>query len=108
MEVKRGSVYWVNLDPTKGSEIRKKRPCVVVGADPINRARRTVVVIPLSSSGEEHPPLTIGVACLGRKAIAVLDQIRAVDKFRLAEKCDQLAAEDMMEIEHGLKSLLGL
>ncbi|MGZ3578481.1 MAG: type II toxin-antitoxin system PemK/MazF family toxin, partial [Syntrophales bacterium] len=42
----RGDIYWVNLDPTVGSEIRKKRPCVLIGATPINEARRTVVVVP--------------------------------------------------------------
>jgi len=45
----RGDIYWVNLEPTQGAEIRKKRPCVIVGATPINRARHTVVVVPLST-----------------------------------------------------------
>ena len=108
MEVKRSCVYWTDLNPTRGSEIRKKRPCVVVGVDPINRVRRTVVVIPLSSSGNEHPPLAVGVMCMGRRAIAVIDQIRAVDKSRLIEKCDQLSEVDILTLEKGLKIILGL
>ena len=108
MEIKRGFVYWTDLDPTRGAEIRKRRPCVVVGVDPINKVRRTIVIIPLSSAGKEHPPLAIGVNCMGRKAIAVVDQIRAVDKTRLVEKCDELIPEDMMKLEGGLKQVVGL
>jgi mRNA interferase MazF len=78
--MKRGDLFWVNLDPTIGSEIRKKRPCVLVGANPINKARRTVVVVPLSTAADARPPLTIQVEAFGRRAIAVCDQIRAVDK----------------------------
>jgi len=108
MEIKRGSVYWIDLNPTRGLEIRKKRPCVVIGGDPINQARRTVVVIPLSSSGKEHPPLAISVNCMDRKAIAVIDQIRAVDKSRFMEKCDQLDQEELVELEKGLRVVLGI
>ena len=79
-----------------------------MGVDPINAARRTMVVVPLSSSGKEHSPLAIAVACLGIKAIAVLDQIRAVDKSRLVKKCDELNAEDIRQLEDGLKIILGL
>ena len=78
MEITRGTVYWADLNPTKGAEIRKKRPCVVIGVDPINQARRTVVVIPLCSSGNEHPPLAIAVQCMDKKAIAVIDQIGCI------------------------------
>ena len=46
----RGDIYWVDLNPTTGSEINKQRPCVLVGATPINQARHTVVVVPLSTS----------------------------------------------------------
>ena len=105
---KRGEIYWVNLDPTVGSEIRKKRPCVLVGATPINEARRTVVVVPLSSAGKPRPPLTIPVRCLGRQVVAVCDQIRAVDKSRLVEKMEAISKEDMVEIEKGLRQTLAL
>lgn len=108
MEIKRGNVYWVNLDPTIGSEIRKKRPCVVIGVDPINLARRTVVVIPLSSSGKEYPPLAIGINCMDKKVVAVIDQIRAVDKSRFIQQCDRLDDTDMSQLERGIKTILGV
>ena len=106
--MRRGDIYWVNLDPTVGSEIRKKRPCVLIGANPINEARRTVVVIPLSSVGISRPPLTIPVNCLGKQAVAVCDQIRAVDKSRLIEKAGSLTKEDLSELENGLRQVLAL
>lgn len=108
MNLNRGSIYWVNLDPTQGSEIRKIRPCVLIGATPLNKARRTVVVIPLSSAGKPRPPLAIAVSCLGKRSIAVCDQIRAVDKSRLIKEAGKLADEDMKNIEEGLKMILML
>lgn len=104
----RGDVYWVSLDPTAGSEIKKTRPCVIVGATPINKARRTVVVVPLSSAGSPNPPLVVEVNCLGRKVVAVCDQIRAVDKSRLAQKADTLSHEDLENLEKGLRQVLCL
>jgi mRNA interferase MazF len=83
-KLKRGSVYWVNLGPALGSEIRKVRPCVLVGATPLNQARRTVLVVPLFSSGLERPPITVTVSCLGQEVRAVCDQVRAIDKTRLS------------------------
>ncbi|MBI2119298.1 MAG: type II toxin-antitoxin system PemK/MazF family toxin [Elusimicrobia bacterium] len=106
--MKRSNVYWVNLDPTIGSEIKKKRPCVVIGVDPVNMARRTVVVIPLSTSGKEYPPLAIGINCMNKKAVAVIDQIRAVDKSRFIQQCDRLDNNDMTQLEQGIKTILGV
>jgi mRNA interferase MazF len=108
LNLKRGDIYWVNLDPTVGSEIRKQRPCVLIGATPINDARRTILVLPLSSAGKPHPPLAIQVECLGRKVVAVCDQLRAVDKSRLREKAGTLIAGDLEKVEDGLRQILSL
>jgi mRNA interferase MazF len=51
----RGDVYWLNLHSTQGSEIQKRHPCVLIGATAINQARRTVMVIPLSTSATARP-----------------------------------------------------
>lgn len=104
----RGDVYWVDLNPTKGSEINKLRPCVLIGANPINKARHTVVVIPLSTSSKPRPPLAISVTCLGKQVVAVCDQIRAVDKSRLRKSADKLSLKDMSAIEDGLRQVLSL
>lgn len=108
MSLKRGDVYWVNLDPTVGSEIKKQRPCVLIGATPINDARRTVLVLPLSSTGAPRPPLAIEVECLGRSVVAVCDQLRAIDKSRLRQKAGSLKPNDLAKIEDGLRQVLSL
>lgn len=108
LSLKRGDIYWVNLDPTVGSEIKKQRPCVLIGATPINDARRTVLVLPLSSSGTPRPPLVIEVEYLGRNVVAVCDQLRAIDKSRLHQKAGSLKPGDLEKIEEGLRQVLSL
>lgn len=98
----------MRLDPTLGSEIKKTRPCVVMTTDILNRHRRTVVVIPLSSSPEASPPLLIPVICAGQRAVAVLDQIRAVSKERLYERMGALPQVNMQALEAGLREILEL
>ncbi len=104
----RGDIYWVDLNPTKGSEINKSRPCVLVGATPINQARRTIVVVPLSTSAKARPPVTISVSCLGKKVTAVCDQIRTVDKSRLKNQVGSLSVKDLNELDDGLRQVLSL
>jgi len=108
LNLNRGDVYWVDLDPARGSEIRKMRPCVVVGATPINQARRTVVVIPLSTAGKPRQPMAVPVVCLGKKVVAVCDQIRVVDKARLIEEAGSLSREDMACLDESLRQVLSL
>ena len=104
----RGDIYWVNLNPTQGSEINKKRPCVIVGASPINKARRTVVVVPLSSSNKVYPPLVVPFNCAGKNAIAICDQIRAIDKSRFGELIGTASEFEMNLLEEGLRQVLVL
>ena len=108
MNLKRGDVYWVDLNPTRGSEIQKMRPCVLVGATPISQARRTVVVVPLSTAGKPRLPIAIPAFCLGKQVVAVCDQIRAVDKARLIKDAGSLSKEDMIALDAGLRHVLSL
>ncbi|MCY3024652.1 MAG: type II toxin-antitoxin system PemK/MazF family toxin, partial [Planctomycetota bacterium] len=95
--IKRGEVWWVSLDPTRGSEIRKTRPCLVLSHDTLNRLRRTVVVVPLSTAAKPHPPITVPLTCQGKPAVAVVDQIRAVSKERLTSRIEAAPAEALDE-----------
>ena len=104
----RGDIYLVNLDPTIGHEIKKSRPCVLVGATPINQARHTVIVVPLSSKTHVYPPITIPIICQGVQGIAVCDQIRTVDKSRLIKPMGQLSANDLDKLENSLRQVLVL
>ena len=108
LNLNRGNVFWISLDPTQGSEIAKLRPCVLVGATPINQARRTVVVVPLSTAAKPRPPLTIPVRCMGRDVVAVCDQIRAIDKNRIKKEGGTLSTEDMEAVDEGLRQVLSI
>ena len=110
MEVipERGDIWRVALDPTLGSEIRKTRPCVVVSVKVLNERRRTVIVVPLSSSPKASPPILIPISCDGRPAMAVSDQIRAVAKERLRSRLGVVATEEMAALEVGLKQIMQL
>lgn len=80
--VRRGEVYWVNLDPTVGSEIQKTRPGLVVSPDDMNAALPRVIIAPLTSQGRPlgcRPELVFA----GKPARILLDQLRSVDKVRL-------------------------
>lgn len=87
---RRGEVFLVDLDPTRGSEIRKTRPCVVVSPDELNVHLRTLIVAPLTTGGQPYP---FRVPCrFHRKAgYIVADQIRTVDHERLLRRLGRLA-----------------
>ena len=89
MGVRRFEVFLVNLDPTVGSEIRKARPCVVVSPDEMNRYVRTVVVAPLTTAGRPYPS-RVPVRFSGKNGQVVVDQLRTVDKIRLARRLGAL------------------
>jgi mRNA interferase MazF len=83
--VRRGEIWLVNLDPTVGSEIRKSRPCVIVSPPELNTHLRTIIVAPMTSKGFAAP-FRVPVTHAGTKGLIVLDQIRAVDKVRMAKR----------------------
>ena len=87
--VRRFDITLVNLDPTRGSEIRKTRPCVVVSPDEMNRHLRTVIVVPMTSTTREYPT-RIDVTFGNRQGQAALDRIRTVDRSRLVRTVGRL------------------
>ena len=91
----RGEIWLVNLDPTVGSEIRKTRPCVVVSPAEMHDHLRIVFVAPMTTAGREAP-FRIGVTHGGRKGLILLDQVRAVDKTRLAKKLGVVSAKTLI------------
>lgn len=106
--IERGEIWWINLDPTRGAEIRKQRPCVVVSANAINRWRATPVVVPLSASAEDAPPVVVAVPSAGPDSVAVVDQVRAVDRTRFVSKDGRLTPADLAALEAALKRVLEL
>jgi mRNA interferase MazF len=88
----RGEIWLVNLDPTIGSEIRKTRPCVVVSPAEMHDHLRTVIVAPMTTKSRAAP-FRVSVTHGGKKGLVLLDQMRAVDKVRLAKKLGAVSAK---------------
>ncbi|MGD0774620.1 MAG: type II toxin-antitoxin system PemK/MazF family toxin [Candidatus Solibacter sp.] len=92
--VTRGEIWLVNLDPTIGSEIRKTRPCVVVSPAEMHDHLRTVIVAPMTTKSRAAP-FRIGVTLGGQRGLILLDQMRAVDKARLAKRLGAVSAKTL-------------
>ncbi len=90
-EISRGDVFLVDLNPTRGGEIRKTRPCVVVSPDELNDHLRTCIVAPLTTGGHAYP-YRVSCRFQNKSGHVVLDQIRTVDRKRLIKRLGHLAA----------------
>ena len=112
--IKRGDIYLVDFDPPKGeelkvgSEIRKRRPAVVVSRDAINKVRRTVMVVPLSSSPQPMPVFAVPVPSAGTNSVAVCDQITTVKSTRVLKHIGSLSSADLRLVERSLIDALAL
>ena len=104
----RGEVYLIEEHSARGSEQKKTRPWVLVGASPINLARSTLLAIPLSTQAPEKPPLSIKVYFNNTNVCAVLDQLRALDKKRFLRFEGELGLHEMNLIDDGLRQVLVL
>lgn len=86
----RGDIYWVNLDPTIGSEINKTRPVIIVSNNTGNAVSQRVIVAPITSNLTKLFPFEVAVQIGQKKGKILLDQIRTIDKIRLGQISKQL------------------
>ena len=113
MTALRGEVWVVDLDPTRGHEQARTRPCIVVSDDRFNRsASGLVVVVPLTSVGRGipwHVRVTVEDGGVREESFAMADQVRAVSRDRLVgEAWGRVSPAVMAAIEERLRLLLGL
>ncbi|MEO7040745.1 MAG: type II toxin-antitoxin system PemK/MazF family toxin [Gemmatimonadaceae bacterium] len=103
----RGEVYLIELDPTRGSEIRKTRPCVIVSPDELNHHLRTVIVAPMTAGGHTYP---FRPSCRfgGKDGHIVLDQLRTVDRERLRKRLGMLTATTLETVFGRLSEMFEL
>lgn len=91
MRVTRGDVFLVALGPTRGKEIRKTRPCVVVSPDELNGSLSTLIVAPMTTGGHAYP-FRIPCRFQRKSGFIVLDQLRTVDADRLVQHLGRISA----------------
>jgi len=104
----RGSVWWVEFDPSVGTEINKTRPAVIVSNDIANQYLARVVVIPLTSNISRLYPGEAIVILNGKENKAMTDQIMSADKRRLKSKISDLSDSDIESIEIAMKRFFSL
>ncbi len=108
MNLCRGEVYWVNLDPTVGSETRKTRPGLIISNNAQNQSSKRVIIVPLTSAISKIYPFEVPVIIKGKESKVMLDQLRTIDCQRLGEKLGKLNAHEMENIDKVLKFVLAL
>lgn len=109
----RGEIYWVNLDPTVGSEISKTRPALIISNNTGNQYASRVIIAPISSSGiSKVYPFEVlvqaGEGGLSHRSKVLLDQIRTVDKTRLGQKIGTLTTKHMKQVDHAIRLSLAV
>lgn len=105
---KRGEVYWVHLDPTVGTEINKKRPCLIISNDDGNEVSSRVIVAAITSSVKIVHPFQVKIQVKNKNGKVLLNQIRTIDKQRLDGRIGTLDKETMKQVNMALKISLML
>lgn len=95
--VRRGEVYLVSLNPTRGREIRKTRPCVVVSPDELNAHMATYIVAPLTTGSHAYP-FRIPCRFAGKDGHVVLDQLRTIDHEQLEKRLGALTNTTQLKV----------
>ena len=113
MSIKRGELFWVNLNPVKGSEQAEQRPVLILQNDTGNEHSPTTIIAPLTTSqfSKEYPTnvfIPKGTAGLKNDSTVLLSQIRVIDQSRLITRIGQLPASYMEKVDKSIKISLGL
>ncbi len=106
--MKRSEVWWVNFDPSIGTETRKIRPAIVVSNNSANTHLNRVQVVPLTSNTGRCYPSEAVVLLNGAENKAMADQLATVDKQRLQNCVGSISNKDMKMVERAIKIQLGL
>ena len=110
----RGEIWWADLGIPFGSEPACKRPVLVIQADSFNRSRiGTVLCIPFTTDlrladAPGNVFVDSGDTGLGKDSVLVVSQLGGIDRERLVEKAGQVSRECLLDVEHGVLSVLGI
>lgn len=103
-QVRRGEVFLVDLDPTRGAEIQKARPCVVVSPNELNAHLRTVTIAPMTSGGQPFP-FRVPCRFANKSGHVVTDQLRTVDRERLVRHLGRLSPTTLTRVLEVLQEM---
>ncbi|MDE5554263.1 MAG: type II toxin-antitoxin system PemK/MazF family toxin [Muribaculaceae bacterium] len=102
-------IFWVDLDPTVGAEMKKLRPYVIVSPDDMNDYIKTLIVAPITSTQRSLPTRVLIKASaqsgLKNDSYAALDQIKTIDKSRVSNKTGEISEEEKHAISETLKEM---
>ena len=104
----RGDVWWVNFDPSLGTESKKIRPAIIVSNDLSNEFLERVQVVPLTGNTSKIYPSETLITLRGKKSKAAADQIATVSKQRLKKRVGRITADEIVSVGYIIKLQLGL
>jgi len=105
MVINQYDIFWVDLDPTIGHEIKKIRPCVVLSPDEMNFNIDTIIIAPMTTKSKSYPT-RVKITFKKKFGWIILDQIRSIDKIRLKGKAEHLNESKIIEVKTVLKEML--
>ena len=99
-EIKKGEVYlyWIGKKEAQGTEIKKIRPGVVISTDNLNKWNYRFIVAPITKRTRHFLDFEVPVVVNGKEGLAILDQIKTIDRSRLIKKLGQLTNKEMVMI----------
>ncbi len=105
-------IRWIDLNPTRGAETQKKRPCVIIQSDPVNQGSQTFIVAPILPGHKEWPfAVNINPTAqngLDKERHINLKQLRAVDKSRIENRQGVLEKDYIESIKEALKIIFDI
>jgi len=104
---RRGDIFWVKLDPARGTEIRKTRPAVIVSNDSCNKYGARFLVLPITSNTDSLYPGEAMIEVQGSRARVLGDQMRSLDKSRLGTRIGTLSPAELSAVEEAILITLG-
>ena len=107
LNIKRYEIYFADLNPTIGSEIKKVRPVVIVSQDEMNQYLETVVVCPLTSKLHPQWRTRLQIKCSNKNAEIAVDQIRTISKKRVRKKLDKLSKSKASQLRKLITDMYG-